>query len=127
MSARDVRAMLHNPEFQAIVDRNSQLIFLQRYVINKCNVPLNDKKPAAIYQISEGHVRHIRCVTRKREEYPSQPIGRPHKLTDDQEREVIKMILTAANDLHFPTKREVLNEIENQYHKVLNMAGYRNS
>jgi hypothetical protein len=29
------------------------------------------------------------------------------------------MILTAANDLSFPAKHEVLDEIENRYHKVL--------
>jgi hypothetical protein len=75
--------MFHDPEFQAIVDRSSQLIFLQKYAIGECNVSMNDKKFAAIYQISEGHVRHIRCVARKREEHPSQPIGRPHDLTDD--------------------------------------------
>jgi hypothetical protein len=29
------------------------------------------------------------------------------------------MSLTAVNDLTFPTKREVFDEIENRYHKVL--------
>jgi hypothetical protein len=67
MSERDIRAMLHDPEFQAIVDRNSQLIFLQKHAIDECNVSMNDKKLAAIYQISEGHVRCIRCIARKRE------------------------------------------------------------
>jgi hypothetical protein len=31
---------------------------------------------------------------------------------------VIEMILMAANDLNFPTKSEILDEIENRYHKV---------
>jgi hypothetical protein len=119
MSARDVRAMLHDPEFQAIVDRNSQLIFLQKYAIDECNLSMNDKKLATIYQISEGHSRWIRCIARKREEYSSQAIGRSHKLPDDHEREVMEMILTAANDLNFPARHELLDEIENRYHKVL--------
>jgi hypothetical protein len=81
---------------------------------DECHVSMNDKELAAVYQISEGHVRRIHCVARKRKEHPSQPIGRPHKLTDDQKREVIEIILTTANDLNFPTKREVLDEIENR-------------
>jgi hypothetical protein len=57
---------LYHPEFQGIVDRISQLIFLQKYGIDESNVLMNDGKLATIYQISEGHVRHIRCVARQR-------------------------------------------------------------
>jgi hypothetical protein len=70
MLARDVRAMLHDPEFQAIVDRKSQLIFRQKYAINECNISMNDKNLAAIYQFSKGHVLRICCVVRKRENIP---------------------------------------------------------
>jgi hypothetical protein len=111
--------MLHDLDFQAIVDRNSQFIFLQRYAIDECNVSMNNKKLTAIYQISERHVQRIPRVVRKREEHPNHPIARPHKFTDDQEREVIEIILTAANDLNFPTKREMPDEIENWHHKVM--------
>jgi hypothetical protein len=80
---------------------------------------MNDKKLAAISQIPEGHVWHIRCTARKIKERSSQSIGRPHKFTDDQERAVIEMVLTAANTPNFPTKCEILDEIENRYHIVL--------
>jgi hypothetical protein len=123
MSARDVRAILHDPEFQAIGDRNSKFIVLQKYVIDEGNISMNNKKLVTIYQISKGRVRRIRCVARKK--HLNQPIDRPHKLTDDQEREVIEMLLTTVNEPNFPNKREVLNEIENRYHKVLTYGWIR--
>jgi hypothetical protein len=61
----------------------------------------------------------LRCIARKTEIIASRPIGRPCKLDDDQENEVIKMTLAAAKDLMFLTKHEVLDEIENRDGKIL--------
>jgi hypothetical protein len=119
MSARDVRAMFHDPQFQAIRDRNSQLLFLAKYARDECFISINDRKLSEVYEISEGHIRRLRCVARKKEEMPDRPVGRPCKLTDEQERDVVERILAAANDQKFLTKREVLDEIENRYGKVL--------
>jgi hypothetical protein len=80
---------------------------------------MNDKKLAELYQISEGHIRRLRCLSRKKQVTPSRPVGRPHKLTDDQERELITTILSAASDLNFLTKRAVLDLVEHRYGKLL--------
>jgi transposase len=119
MSARDVRAMFHDPDFQAIEDRNSQLLYLHEYALSECYVSINSKKLAEIYQISEGHVRRIRCAARKKEEKKPQPVGRPRKLSEDQEKEILDWILDLGSSLRYPTKREVLDEIENRYGKAL--------
>jgi hypothetical protein len=102
MTARDVRAMFHEPEFQAIVDRKSQLLFLDQYLMNECHISINDKRLAEIYQISEGHIRRLRCVARKRQETGARAAGRPRKLTDDREKEVKDWILSATKALNFP-------------------------
>jgi hypothetical protein len=57
--------MLHDSEFQAIVDQYSQFAFLQKYTIDECNVSMNDKKLTAIYQISEGHARQFAALLEK--------------------------------------------------------------
>jgi hypothetical protein len=68
ISARDVQPMVHDPEFQAISDRNSQPLFLQQYAANECYVSLNHRKLAEIDQISEGQIRRLRCIARKKQQ-----------------------------------------------------------
>jgi hypothetical protein len=77
--------MFNDPEFQAIFHRNSQLFFLAKYAFDECEISINDQKLAEVSQISEGHVRRLRCVARKNGGQQSRPIGRHHELTDNQE------------------------------------------
>jgi hypothetical protein len=113
MPAHDMCAMFHDLEFQAIPNRNSQLLFLQQYTANKCYISLNDRKLAEIYEISEGHVKQLHCVAREKAIIASRPIDRPRKFDEGQETDMIEMTLAAPTDLKFLWKREIVDEIEN--------------
>jgi hypothetical protein len=104
MSARGMWAMVHEPEFQVIQDWNSQLFFFTKSSPDECPVSMNNKKLAEIYQISEGHVRQLRCVAKQKQETASRPVGRPYKLTVDPEKKSIsKIYLTIVTVTHSPT------------------------
>jgi transposase len=94
LTARDICVLTHNPEFQAITDRNSQLAFTKNYAAEKCGVSLNGKKFAAIYEISVGHVKkHIRAVRQQRDAARSSR-GRAPCLTEDQKRQLVELLLS---------------------------------
>jgi hypothetical protein len=59
LTARDIRALSHDPEFHAIADRNSQLPFTKNCAAHECGLSLNGKEVAAIYEIGVGHVKKL--------------------------------------------------------------------
>jgi transposase len=119
LTARDIRALMHDPEFQAITDRNAQLVFLKKYAALECGFSINPKQLASIYDISVGHVRNLLCAARKREESGPSIRGRPPILTEDQEQELVNQLRPTPDTRHFPTKKELLDEVERRYGKVL--------
>lgn len=66
LTSRDTRTLLRDPDFQAIPDRNSQMAFLADFIPEQCYDTVNDTRLSAIYEISVGNVRKIRCSQRKR-------------------------------------------------------------
>jgi hypothetical protein len=84
----------------------------QRFAFKECEISTNNNRIAKGYETAEGHVRLFANSTAKKQEKTSLPIGRPHRLTDDQEMEVIALILAAANDRVFLTKWPVLDEVD---------------
>jgi hypothetical protein len=62
LSGGDIRTLLQDVEFQQIEDRNSQMLFLRRFVVDECLVSMNTKMPADVYDISVGNVKNsLRC------------------------------------------------------------------
>jgi hypothetical protein len=118
LSARDLRALLHDPDFQEISDRNSQLIFISYFIPEQCFITMNDKKLSDIYQISPGNVRKIRFKTRNHDENSPVHFGRPTSLNADQENEIVQLILSRASEERFLRKGELLNEIERIYGNI---------
>jgi DNA-binding NarL/FixJ family response regulator len=119
MSGRDIRALLHDSDFRAIPDRNSQMLFLREFAADQCFVSINDKILAEIYEISLGNVKKIRCNAHRRQQDPSPRLGRPPALTDDQEAEIVQRLIRRASEGIFLKKDELLDEIEDVYGKVL--------
>jgi hypothetical protein len=119
LSGRDIRALLQNPDFRAIPDRNSQMLFLRNFADEECFVSINDKTLAEAYDIGLGNVKKIRCKARQRESTPAQRVGRPPALTGEQEDEVVQNLLRRASQGLFMKKSELLDEIEKVYGKVL--------
>jgi DNA-binding NarL/FixJ family response regulator len=119
MTGRDIRALLHDADFRAIPDRNSQMLFLREFAAEQCFVLINDETLAEIYDISLGNVKKIRCNARRRQQNPSSRLGRPSALTDDQEAETVQRLIHHASDSIFLKKGELLDEIEAVYGKVL--------
>jgi hypothetical protein len=87
LNARDIRALLHNPEFQSIPDRNSQIVFLPEFALEKCFAHINDKTIATIYQKTESKVRKLFCRSRKHAANPDVNGDRSPALTDAQKEE----------------------------------------
>jgi hypothetical protein len=52
LTPRDIRALSHDPEFQSISDRNSQMRFLQQFGFKSCCTELSDKAFADIYEMN---------------------------------------------------------------------------
>jgi hypothetical protein len=77
MSGRHIRAFLHDSDFRAIRDRNSQMLFLREFAADQCFVSVNGKTLAKIYHLSRGNVKTIRCNARRRQQNPSRRLGRP--------------------------------------------------
>jgi hypothetical protein len=89
LNARDICALLHNPEFQSIPDRNSQIIFLREFAFEKCFAHINDKTLAIIYQKTQSNVRKLFCKSRKHAANPDANDDRLPVLTDAQEEESV--------------------------------------
>jgi hypothetical protein len=114
-AARDLRALLRDPELLTIADRNSQMFFLSRYIPEQCYISLNDKKLAEIYEISIGNVRKLRFLAKQRNEDNPIHVGKPCTLSKEQENEIVQELLTRAEDDKFLRKGELLDEIERVY------------
>jgi hypothetical protein len=119
LTARDIRALLHNPDFQAISDRNSQMAIVEQCVPGQCYITINDKKLSAKYGISVGRVRKIRCFSKKNSESTPTHIGGPFALTDAQKDEIVRNLLARAANCHFLRNGEFLDKIEQTYGKAL--------
>jgi transposase len=119
LTARDIRALIHDAEFQAIADRNSQLVFVRNYSAFECGLSINAKELASIYDISVGHVKKLLHAARRRKESPPPIRGRPPILTEDQERELVTLLSSTPPNRQFFTKRELLDEVERRYGKIL--------
>jgi hypothetical protein len=59
LNARDIRALSHDPEFQAIADRNSHLPFTKDYAAHERGLSLNGKELTTIDEISVGHLKKL--------------------------------------------------------------------
>jgi hypothetical protein len=57
MNARDIRALLHDCEFQQISDRNSQMLYLKQFPADQCFLSINDKALGCIHEISMGNMK----------------------------------------------------------------------
>jgi hypothetical protein len=96
LSARDIRALLYDAEFQSIPDRNSQMVFLQEFGREKCFVSINSKTLSVVYQMKEALVRKVLSRTRKKIENPEVYRAPPHALSDEREEELIQSIFHEA-------------------------------
>jgi hypothetical protein len=110
---------MHDPEFQTIRDRNSQLIFLKSFAPDQCWLSVGEKKLANIYQTSVGHMKRLRSVARKRAHTDTLRIGRGPILTEDQDHQLIGIILEAATNGKCLRKGACLDEVERRYGKAL--------
>jgi hypothetical protein len=104
MSPTSIRALLRNPEFQAIQSRNEQLVFLHEFATNVCFTSLNNEALGEIFRISKGNVAKIRSKARK----PKEPRGRPQAVDLEAEEIIVTFIADKAKVREFPTKVEVL-------------------
>jgi hypothetical protein len=125
LSGRDIRALLSDAEFHQIENRNSQMLFLRRFVVDKCIVSTNNKMPADAYDISIGNAKKIRCVVARRREAEIDRVGRPPALASEQEAEIVDRLLHHAPEKKFVTKDELLHEAEERYGKILT-SGWAN-
>jgi hypothetical protein len=119
MNARDIRALLHDSEFQRISDRNSQMLFLRQFALDECSLSINNKALARVFEISEGNVRKIRCLARQRDDDTTGRPGRPPLMTDDQEAAMVEGLIARASQRIFLTTGELLNEVEQMFGKLL--------
>jgi hypothetical protein len=87
LNARDIRDLLHIPEFQSIPDCNSQIVFLPEFALEKYFAHINDKTIAIIYQKMESKVRKLFCRSRKHAANLDVNSDRSPALTDAQEDE----------------------------------------
>jgi hypothetical protein len=83
LTARDIRALTHDPEFQAIAGRNSQLAFTKNYASYECGLSVNGKKLTAIYEISVGHIKQLRHAVPQQRDAAQPNCGRPPSLMED--------------------------------------------
>jgi hypothetical protein len=83
MTGRDIRALLHNPDFRAIPDRNSQMLFLRKFPGEQCFVLIIDKTLAEIYDIKIGKVKKVSCNARHQQENPIPRFAYPPTFPDD--------------------------------------------
>jgi hypothetical protein len=84
MTACDIRALIHDPEFQTIRDRNSQLVSLKSFAFDQCSLSICEKPLANTYHISVGHAKRLCHVARKRAQTNTPRIGRRQILSEDQ-------------------------------------------
>jgi hypothetical protein len=76
-SGGDFRALLPDVEFQQITDRNSQMLFLRRFVVHEYLVSINNKMLADKYGISVRNLQKICRVSARRREAEVGRVGRP--------------------------------------------------
>jgi hypothetical protein len=96
LTSRDTRTLLRDPDFQAIPDRNSQVAFLADFIPEQCYDTVNNTRLSAIYEISVGTVRKIRCSQRKRNQTGLSQTGRPFVQAEEQENQPLQSLLTPA-------------------------------
>jgi hypothetical protein len=119
LTARDIRALTHDPQFQSIADRKSQVAFTKSYAAHECGLSLNGKEPVTIYKISVGHVKKLLHTARQQRDATRPSRRLPLSPVEDQERELVEFLLSTAESGQFPVKRELLAEVKRSYGRIL--------
>jgi hypothetical protein len=112
LTAREIRTLTHDAEFQAIADRNSRLVFGRNDAAFECGLSINAKEAASAYDVTVGHVKKLLHTQRKRKESPLLIRGCPPILAEEQERELVTLHLSSPADSQFLTKRDLLEGVE---------------
>jgi hypothetical protein len=89
MRIRDICALLHNPDFRAVSDRNSKILFLREFPAKQCFVLIIDKTLAEVYDINIGKMKKISCNARRQQENPIPRFGYPPEFVRNQEVEIV--------------------------------------
>jgi hypothetical protein len=118
-TAHDIRALFHNPDFQAISDRDSQMALLEQCVPGQCYVTINDKELSAKYGISVDSVRKIHCFTEKNTEFTPAHIGSQFALTGAQKDEILRNLLARAPRWPFSPQGQVSRQNPTDLRKAL--------
>jgi hypothetical protein len=107
LSATCQRCLLRDPEFQAILYRNDQLMFLRNYCDTEFNCLLNNSTLDHIFGITEGNVAKIRCKAKN----IKKDSGRPHSLSVADEESIIRYIVSEAENNNYLTKGQLLSYV----------------
>ena len=119
--AQDARAIVRNECFTSCTSRNEQMLFVRQFLIENCFISANAKLMSSIYCITEGNFRKILCNSKKQK----MPNGRPLKIDEAKEDELISTILSKKSDGNYMTTSQILQYVENQYNISLTRGWVR--
>jgi hypothetical protein len=97
-------ALLHDPDFRAIPDRHSQILFLRKVVPEQCFISINNKTLVEIDDVSLGNVKKIRCNACCRQQDAIHGLGHSPALTNDQEAEIVHPTVYSRRKPNYSTK-----------------------
>ena len=122
ITSRDLRAMMRDEAYRAIIYRNEQLVFFKIFLKENCYKSANAKLLSIIFDISEGQVRKI--ITKSKKE--KKDVGRPFKISPDNEKKLIEEIKSKKSTQDFMTMCQIIKYAEDSF-RISLTYGWLNS
>jgi hypothetical protein len=115
LTAQDIGALFRNEECIAIESRNAQLVFVEEFAQKGGGVTFDTTYLADAFDPTRSRIRTIRAKAQKKQ----RPSHRPLTLSNKQELQLCEMIQEKAITGNYVTKRELLNDVEVNFHIIL--------
>ena len=115
LSGQDIRAIVRNEEFYQCTCRNEQIVYIHQFIRKSWMGTSNAKFLSTVFSLKESNIRKILYKSRKN----PKDIGRPLKLSNEQEEVILNYIETRTKEGNFITISQMLKFVESEFHIVL--------